>query len=58
MDTGGYDFSRLPDGFRESDAQGVRATLSKIRDAAANISGRMTRALEQNRQPKSKEQER
>ena len=57
MDTGGYDFSRLPDGFRESDAQGVRATLSKIRDAAANISGRMTRALEQNRQPKSKEQE-
>ena len=58
MDTGGYDFSRLPDGFRESDAQGVRATLSEIRDAAANISGRMTRALEQNRQPKSKEQER
>lgn len=58
MDTGGYDFSRLPDGYRESDAQGVRATLSKIRDAAANISGRMTRALEQNRQPKSKEQER
>ena len=58
MDTGGYDFSRLPDGFRESDAQGVRATLSEIRDAAANISGRMTRALEQNRQPKAKEQER
>lgn len=58
MDTNGYDFSRLPDVFRESDAQGVRATLSEIRDAAANISGRMTRALEQNRQPKAKEQER
>lgn len=58
MDTSGYDFSRLPDVFRESDAQGVRATLSEIRDAAANISGRMTRALEQNRQPKAKEQER
>ncbi len=58
IDVGGYDFSRLPDSFRESDAQGVRAALSEIRDAAVNISGRMTRALEQNRQPKSKGQER
>ena len=58
VDASGYDFSRLPDSFRESDAQGVRAALSEIRDTAGNISSRMSRALEQNRQPKSKEQER
>ena len=58
IDASGYDFSRLPDSFRESDAQGVRAALSEIRDTAGNISSRMNRALEQNRQPKSKEQER
>ena len=58
IDVSGYDFSQLPDSFRESDAQGIRTTLSEIRDAAGNISSRMNRALEQNRQPKSKEQER
>lgn len=58
IDASGYDFSRLPDSFREHDAQGVRAALSEIRDTAGNISARMSRALEQNRQPKSKEQER
>ena len=58
IDASGYDFSRLPDSFRESDAQGIRATLSEIRDTAGNISSRMNRALEQNRQPKAKEQER
>ena len=58
IDASGYDFSRLPDSFRESDAQGIRAALSEIRDTAGNISSRMNRALEQNRQPKSKEQER
>lgn len=58
VDVSGYDFSRLPDSFRESDPQGVRAVLTEIRDTAGEISGRMYRALEQNRQPKSKEQER
>lgn len=58
VDASGYDFSRLPDSIRESDAQGVRAALSEIRDTAGTISGRMSRVLEQNRQPKSKEQER
>lgn len=58
IDASGYDFSRLPDSFRESDAQSIRAVLSEIRDTAGNISSRMNRALEQNRQPKSKEQER
>lgn len=58
IDASSYDFSRLPDSFRESDAQGVRAALSEIRDTAGEISGRMSRVLEQSRQPKSKEQER
>lgn len=58
IDASSYDFSRLPDSFRESDPQGVRAALSEIHDTAGEISGRMSRVLEQSRQPKSKEQER
>lgn len=58
IDASGYDFSRLPDSFRESDPQSVRAALSEIRDTAGEISGRMARVLEQSKQPKSKEQER
>lgn len=54
----GYDFSRLPDDFREADAQSVRAKLSEIRDTASEISARMARVFEQNKAPKSKEQER
>lgn len=58
IDASGYDFGRLPDSFRESDPQSVRAALSEIRDTAGEISGRMSRVLEQSKQPKSKEQER
>ena len=58
IDCSGYDFSRLPDDFREADAQSVRATLTEIRDAASEISARMARVFEQNKAPKSKEQER
>ena len=58
IDASGYDFGRLPDRFRESDPQSVRAALSEIRDTAGEISGRMTRVLEQSKQPKSREQER
>lgn len=58
IDVSGYDFSRLPEQFRGGDVQSVRAVLTEIRDAAGNISARMNRVLEQNRQPKSKEQER
>lgn len=58
IDASGYDFSRLPDHFREADPQSVRAVLSEIRDAAGGISERMHRVLEQSKQPKSKEQER
>lgn len=58
VDTKGYDFSRLPDAFREADAQSVRGVLTQIRDTAGSISARMSRVLEQTRVPKSKEQER
>ena len=58
IDCSGYDFSRLPDDFREADAQSVRAKLSEIRDTASEISARMARVFEQNKAPKSKEQER
>ncbi len=53
-----YNFSRLPTSIRESDAQGIRAALTEIRDTAAQISQRMYRALEPNRNPKGREQER
>lgn len=58
VDTTGFNFSRLPDSFRESEPQEVRSVLSEIRDTAGAISGRMYRVLEQSRQPKPKEQER
>ena len=58
IDVSGYDFSRLPEGFREADPQSIRAALTEMRDTANTISGRMYRVLEQNKAPKSKEQER
>lgn len=58
IDASSYDFSRLPDSFRESDAQGIRSALTEIRDTAGEISGRMYRVLEQSKPPKTKEQER
>ena len=58
VDVSDYNFSRLPTSFRESNPQQVRETLTEIRDTANQISTRMYRALEQNRAPKAKEQER
>ncbi len=58
VDVTDYNFSRLPASFRECNPQQVWETLTEIRDTANQISTRMYRALEQNRTPKSKEQER
>lgn len=58
VDSSGYRFERMTEHFRDSNPQEIRSDLTEIRDTAANISARMSRALEQNRQPKSKEQER
>lgn len=58
IDVSGYDFTRLPTSFRESKPQEVRAALTEMRDAASGISARMSRALEQARSTRGKEQER
>jgi len=58
VDVSGYDFSRLPDSFRDADPQSIRATLNEISDVAKDMTGRMSRALEQNKPPRAKGQER
>ena len=58
VDVSGYDFSRLPDSFRDADPQSIRATLNEISDVAKDMTGRMNRVLEQNKAPKVREQER
>ena len=45
IDASGYDFSRLPDSFRESDAQSIRAVLSEIRDTVLPIGTRKINAF-------------
>lgn len=58
IDVSGYDFNRMPERFREADSKDISAELSIICDTAKEITGRMHRALEQNKTPKNKEQER
>ena len=58
IDVSGYDFNRMPERFREADSKDIRAELSIICDTAKEITGRMHRALVQNKTPKNKEQER
>ena len=58
VDVGGYDFSRLPDSFRDADPKDIRATLNAISDTAKDMTGRMHRVLEQNKAPRVREQER
>ncbi|MEY8313193.1 hypothetical protein AALA61_14710 [Oscillospiraceae bacterium 42-9] len=56
VDVSGYDFSTLPDTLRESEPQIQRGALSEIRDTAANISTRMSRALDaRSLQPREQE---
>ena len=58
IEVDGYDFSRLPDSFRNADPQSIRATLNQIGDVAKDMTGRMNRVLEQSKAPKAREQER
>ena len=58
IDVSGYDFSRMPERFKETEPKDIRAELSAICDAAKEITGRMHRALEKDKAPKNKEQER
>lgn len=58
IDVGGYDFSRLPESFRNAQPMAIREALTEIRDTAGDISKRMSRVLEPARAPKPKGQER
>lgn len=58
IDVSGYDFSRMSERFKETEPKDIRAELSAICDAAKEITGRMHRALEKDKAPKNKEQER
>ncbi len=58
IDVSGYDFSRLPDTFREADPKDVRAVLNEISDVAKDVTGRMHRELEKSKAPRTKEKER
>ena len=58
IDVSNYDFSRMPERFHEAEPKDIRAELSAICDAAKEITGRMHRALEKDKAPKNKEQER
>lgn len=58
VDVNAYDFSHLPNSFREADPQSIRSQLSEIGETAKEITGRMNRALEQSKPPRGKEQER
>lgn len=53
-----FSFDELPGGFAEAEPQEVREELGVIRDVAENISGRMSRILNQERSQKETEQAR
>lgn len=55
VDTQDFSFEDAPGVLDGLDAQGVKGELSQIREAAENISGRMTRSLEQAKPPKTPE---
>ena len=58
VDVSSYDFRALPDNLKNADPQAIRSELSEIRDTLNTMTGRMARAMEQNRAAAPKEQER
>ena len=58
VDVSGYNFSDIPNSLCKADPHIIRAELSDVRDIAANLSGRMERSLEQNKESRNKEKER
>lgn len=56
IDTRGYDFSHAPEFFEGMEPQEVRAELSKARNAANDISSRMAKVLDQNRNLNQRQQ--
>lgn len=58
IDVRGYDLSGIKDVLAGKEPQEIAGELSDIKETASTISARMSRVLEQSKQPKSKEQER
>ena len=56
VDTQGFDFTNAPDYFEGMEPQEVRGELSKVRDAAGDISSRMAKVLEPNRSQSQRQQ--
>ena len=56
VDTKGFDFSHAPEFFEGMEPQEVRGELSKVRDAAGDISSRMAKVLELNRNQRQQPQ--
>ncbi len=56
VDTKGYDFSHAPEFFEGMEPQEVRAELTKARNAANDISSRMAKVLDQNRNLNQRQQ--
>lgn len=56
VDTKGFDFSYAPEFFEGMEPQEVRGELSKIRNAASDISSRMAKVLEPNRNQNQRQQ--
>ena len=56
VDTQGFDFTHAPEFFEGMEPQEVRGELAKARDAANNISSRMAKVLEPNRNQSQRQQ--
>lgn len=58
VDTGGFQFDKLPREFEEMESQALRGELGSMRDVLGEIQSEMYKSMETNKPPKSKEQER
>ena len=58
IDVSAYDFSRMPESFREADPKDIRAVLNEIGDVAKEVTGRMHRELEKAKAPRTNDKER
>lgn len=58
VDTGGFDFRKIPEECTDMDTQKFKGELRKMRDVLGEIQNDMYKSLEKNKPAKSKEQER
>ena len=58
IDVSNYNFSHLPEHFREGEPKDIRAVLNEISEVAKDVTGRMHRELEKTKAPRNKDKER